>query len=72
MTVRALGNNKSEMIWSSNVHIGFMGYPFYFAIKKSSSAGFLRNIEELKHFVETGKPNQHRLDTRAMWSEDAK
>jgi len=72
MIVRALGDNKSEMIWSSDVQIGLMGFPFYFAIKKNSSAGFLRNIEELKHFVETGKPNQHRLDTRALWSEDAK
>lgn len=72
MTVRLLEDNKSEMIWSSDVQIGILGYPFYFAIKKSSSAGFLRNIEELKHFVETGKPNQHRLDTRAKWSDDAK
>lgn len=59
--VKSVGDNKSEVIWSSNVSFGIMGYPLYFVIKKGLSGGFLRGLEELKCLVETGKPHERKL-----------
>lgn len=59
--VRSLGAKKSEVIWSSKTSFGLLGYPLYFVIKKGLSGGFLRGLEELKHFVETGKPHERKL-----------
>ena len=59
--VRSLGDEKSEVIWTSNASFGLLGYPFYFAIKKGLSNGFFRGLEELKYFVETGEPHERKL-----------
>ena len=62
--VQSLGDNKSEAIWTSwtsKGSIGLLGYLLYFAIKKGLSNGYFRGLEELKHFVETGKPHERKL-----------
>lgn len=62
--VRPLGDKKSEVIWTSwttKGSIGLLGYLLYFPIKKGLSDGYFRGLEELKHFVETGKPHERKL-----------
>ena len=62
--VRSLGDKKSEVIWTSwtsKGSIGLLGYLLYFPIKKGLSDGYYRGLEELKHFVETGKPHERKL-----------
>ncbi|MGH1334553.1 MAG: SRPBCC family protein [Aureispira sp.] len=59
--VRSLGDEKSEVIWTSKTSFGLLGYPLYFVIKKGLSDGFFRGLEELKHFVETGEPHERKL-----------
>ncbi len=63
--VRPLGDNASEVIWSSNASIHPLGYFLYFAIKKGLSSGFFRGLEELKCFVETGTPHERKLLAKA-------
>lgn len=63
--VRNLGENASEVIWSSNASIRPLGYLLYPVIKKGLSDGYFRGLEELKCYVETGVPHERKLSTEA-------
>lgn len=47
--------------WSIKVRLRLMGHVMRFPIKKSLHAGFLRSLEEVAHFVETGTPHPRKV-----------
>lgn len=62
--VQPLENNKSEVIWTSwaaNEPLKQLGEELSTAVEKGLSDGYYRGLEELKHFVETGKPHERKL-----------
>ena len=59
--VQPMENNASEVIWSSQVPLGVTESPVYSAVEKNLSDGFLRGLEELKHFVEMKAPHERKL-----------
>ena len=59
--VRSLGNNASEVSWSSQVPLSVTESPVYSAVEKNLSDGFLRGLEELKYFVEMKAPHERKL-----------
>lgn len=68
IAVRSLGDRESEVTWESRARLHPLGYVLYPVLKKGLSSGFLRSLEEIKCFVETGKPHQRRIDTAAKWA----
>ena len=55
--IREISPGKCEVTWDSVASLKVHGFIFYPAMKKSLNAGFYRSREEIKHFVETGKPH---------------
>jgi len=62
VTVTPIDENSSTVTWDSVTQLNPLGYIFYLALKKSMNAGFIRNLEEIKHFVETGKPHPRKIE----------
>lgn len=61
VTVTPIDENSSKVTWNSVVHLRPHGYIFYLALKKSMNAGFIRNLEEIKHIIETGEPHPRKI-----------
>ncbi|OJJ23649.1 hypothetical protein BKI52_04615 [marine bacterium AO1-C] len=59
--VQSLGNDASEVSWSTQVPVGELEPPIYSAVEKNLSDGFFRGLEELKHFVEMKAPHERKL-----------
>jgi len=59
--VQSLGDNASEVSWSTQVPVGDLEPPVYSAVEKNLSDGFLRGLEELKYFVEMKAPHERKL-----------
>jgi hypothetical protein len=68
--VKDLGNDTSEVTWDSTAKVQYMGWLLYLAIKKSLSAGMLRNLEEIQHLVETGKAHPRKVEKQAKYELD--
>lgn len=54
VTVEPVSDNSCRVTWDATVHLRTLGYIIP-GIKKSMNAGFIRNVEEIKHYMETGK-----------------
>ena len=59
--VQSLGNNASEVLWSTEVPLSGVEAPVEAAIEEGLSGGFLRGLEELKYFVEMKAPHERKL-----------
>ncbi len=59
--VQSLANDASEVSWSTEVPLGELEPPVYAVVEKNLSDGFLRGLEELKHFVEMKTPHERKL-----------
>lgn len=59
--VQSLDNDGSEVSWSTHVPVSELEPPVYSAIEENLSGGFLRGLEELKHFVEMKAPHERKL-----------
>lgn len=55
--IREISADQCDVTWNSDASLKLHGMPFYWLMKKSLTSGFFRGLEELKHFVETGKPH---------------
>ncbi|MGR3289776.1 MAG: SRPBCC family protein [Paracoccaceae bacterium] len=55
--VHEISPSQTEVTWDATADIKFFAVLFSAPLKKGLTAGFFRGIEELKHFVETGKPH---------------
>ncbi len=69
--IREISPEKCEVTWDTLASLKVHGYLLSYGINKGLKAGFYRGLEELKHFVETGKPQPRkqkafdRLETMA-------
>jgi hypothetical protein len=62
VSVTPIDENSSTVRWDSVADMRILGYLTYRAMKKTMNAGFIRNLEEIKHFVETGQPHPRKID----------
>ena len=62
VTVEPINDAACKVTWVSTASVGGIGYVLYPLLRKSLNAGFIRNLEEIKHFVETGQPHPRKLD----------
>lgn len=60
--VTPIDENTSTVSWDSDCHLRLLGYLTYPAMKKAMNDGFIRNLEEIKHFVETGQPHPRKIE----------
>lgn len=70
VSVVAISDNQSEVTWNGKWLLKPLGYFLYPVIKKGLSAWFYRGLEELKNYLETGKPHPRTLEKRAKWKEE--
>ncbi|MBL1242553.1 MAG: SRPBCC family protein [OCS116 cluster bacterium] len=56
VTVEFVSENSCRVTWDATPHLRTLGYIIP-GIKKSLNAGFVRNVEEIKHYMETGEPH---------------
>lgn len=56
VTVEAVNETSCRVTWDSTTHLRTLGHLIP-GIKKSLKAGFIRNVEEIKHYMETGEPH---------------
>lgn len=61
MTVTPLNSTQSEVSWSSDLELKTVGKLLYPVIKAGVKKSFDELLEELKHFVETGKPHPRKV-----------
>lgn len=50
----------TKVTWDIQPRMRATGLPFYFVMKKSLGAGFVRSLEEIKAFIETGAPHERK------------
>lgn len=60
-SLKEISNHKTEMTLDINPSIGWTGYLLYPVLKRGLSKSFNELLEELKHYVETGKPHPRKL-----------
>ena len=49
--------NGTRVTWNIQPRLKLVGLPMYLPVKKSLGNGFVRSLEEIKTFVETGRPH---------------
>lgn len=47
----------TQVTWALQPKLKLLGKPMYFAIKKSLGNGFVRSLDEIKAYIETGQPH---------------
>ena len=57
MTVNSLGNDQSEVVWTSDVRLKTAGKLLYPVLKVGLKKSLDETLEELKYFVEEGIPH---------------
>ncbi len=72
ITVKKIDENTSEVIWDGSAELQLLGYPMYFLVKKWLAAWFYRGIEELQHFMDTGKPHPRKIAFLKKWGMSVK
>lgn len=62
VSVTPIDENSSTVSWNSVADLRLLGYLTYPAMKKTMNAGFIRNLEEIKHYMETGQPHPRKIE----------
>ena len=62
VTVEAINGESCRVHWDSNAHVRLHGYLLWPVMKKPLDAGFIRNLEEIKHIMETGQPHPRKVE----------
>lgn len=52
--------NATKVTWNIQPRLKLAGLPLYFVLKKSLGAGFVRSLDEVKVFIETGAPHERK------------
>ena len=60
--VTPIDEKSSTVSWNSVADLRLLGYLTYPAMKKTLNSGFIRNLEEIKHYVETGNPHPRKIE----------
>ncbi len=58
MSVRALGTNKTEVVWVSRPQLKIFAYPFYPLLRLALAAAFGKLLKGLKDYSEKSLPDQ--------------
>jgi carbon monoxide dehydrogenase subunit G len=61
MKVKSVGVGQSEVSWSSDIDLKTVGKVLYPMLKMGLTKAFNELLEELKYFVEEGKPHPRKL-----------
>jgi len=62
LTVTELGEGKSKLTYTGHAVPKWFGMPMKGMLTKSLDPGFLRGLEELAHFIETGEPHPRKIE----------
>ncbi|MEL6676274.1 MAG: SRPBCC family protein [Bacteroidota bacterium] len=61
ISVKSLGPDLAEVSWDADLELKTAGKLLYPALKAGVGKSFMEVLEELKHFLETGKPHPRKL-----------
>ncbi|NRA87962.1 MAG: SRPBCC family protein [Rhizobiales bacterium] len=61
VTVEHVSDTSCRVTWDATAHLNTLGYIIP-GLKKSLNAGFIRNLEEIKHYMETGEPHPRKVE----------
>ncbi len=55
------GDETCRVTWEAEPHIKWFGMPMKSPLMKQLDAGFMRNLEEIKHIAEHGQPHPRKV-----------
>ena len=62
-TVEMIDATTSRVSLDATAHLRLLGYFMYPVVKKGLNAGFIRYLEEIKHYSETGRPHPRKVQS---------
>lgn len=65
IVVRETGPSTCEITYTGEARTKWFGAPMKGALTNSMKAGYLRGLEELAHYIETGEPHPRKAETMA-------
>lgn len=62
VSIEAIDDNSCKLTWEGAAYAKWFAKPMAGMLTKSLDAGFIRNLEEIKHIVETGEPHPRKIE----------